>query len=450
MHSHCSPAFLFGTAPAWIASHSDPAEALRGANRSTRDAGALPQKLLVILQAALSLALLSSAGLLIQSLRAIEHQNFHFEIDNRLIAFVDLQAAGYSAEKLPALYQQMEQAFAALPGLQSFAYATYGPMADNNWGSGVAFPGDDPKARNQTSYLAVSPQFFDAVGTRVLMGRAFTDHDTASSIHVAVVNRVFTDKFLKGKNPIGEHFGPDGSMTGEYEIVGVVDSTKYNDPTSSDEPYAMWFTPMAQSTDFSRIPATDDVREQAGKNERFKHFAGNLIFHYRGDKAAMANQIREKLKAINPEITITRMPTYDEQVSTYFTQQELVVRLTSIFGALALILAAIGLYGVTAYSVQRRTSEIGIRMAVGASRGSVLVNILRTALIQAGIGLALGLPLAYAAARVLRSQLYQTNAFQPLILLGSAVLLLLAAVLAAFIPARRAASIDPMQALRSE
>ncbi len=439
---------LFGIAPAWIASRSNPVEALRGANRSTRDPGSFSQKFLVVLQAALSLALLSSAGLLIQSLRAIEHQNFRFETEGRMIAFFDLQAAGYSAEKLPSLYQQIDQSFSGLPSIKSFAYATYGPMANNNWNGGVAFPGGDPNARNIASYAATSTQFFDAVGTRLLLGRRFDLHDTATSTHVAVINRTFAQKFLKGKNPLGEHFGPDGNMTNEYEIVGVVDDSKYGDPNEEANP--MYFTPIEQSSDFSTIHATEDVKQQARMNERFKHFAGNLIVHYRGDKTAVANQIREKLKAINPDIPVIKLTTYDEQVGTYFTQQELVVRLTSIFGALALTLAAIGLYGVTAYSVQRRTSEIGIRMAVGASRGSVLLNILRAALTQAGIGLLLGLPMAYAAARLLRSQLYQTSTFQPLILLGSALLLLLAAVLAALIPARRAASIDPMQALRSE
>ncbi len=433
----------FGTAPAWIASRQNPVEALRGANRSSAsDRSALPQRLLVILQAALSLVLLSTAGLLITSLRHLEQQDFHFEPEGRLIVFTDLPAAGYSYERLAGLYQRIDDTFSTLPGVQSVGYGTYGPMAYNNWGTGVWFPGDaqnrDPSVG--ASYSAISPQFLTTVGTRVVAGRGITEEDRPTTQHVAVVNQMFVDHYLKGKQAIGQHFGPDLTNPAEFTIVGVVENTKYGDPSEPVLP--MFFTSIRQATSFETD--RDTTIEQG------KHFATNLIVRYRGDESAAAASVRQALQQIDPEIPILAMRSYKDQLSTNFTQQDLVVRLTTLFGALALLLASIGLYGVTAYSVARRTGEIGIRMALGASRAGVLAMIVRSALMQALLGLALGLPLTFFAGRLLQHTLYQTSSFQPLVLLGVAALLLASAFAAAVIPARRAASIDPMTALRSE
>ena len=431
---------LFGTAPAWITSRTNPVESLRGANRSTGDASALPQKLLVIFQAALSLALLSTAGLLISSLRQLEHQNFHFDPDGRMIAFVDLQSAGYSYDKLAGLYQRMDDTFGHLPGVESFAYATYGPMAFSNWATDVFFPGRDTGEHNNAWYSYVSAHYFETIGTRVLLGRGFSENNTATSTRVAVVNQAFVTKYLKGKQPVGERFGPDSKLLSAYEIVGVVEDTKYGSPSAPARP--MYFAPITQALHFP------DERDNA--NERLTHFAGNLILHYRGDSSSVAASFRQALKGVNSNIAIDSMRTYKDQLSENFIQEELVVRLTSLFGLLALVLASIGLYSVTAYAVARRTSEIGIRMALGASRSGVLSMIVRGALTQAAIGLAVGLPLIFAAGRLLQHTLYQTSSFQPLVLLAVIGLLLASAFVAAAIPARRAATIDPMQALRAE
>jgi predicted permease len=431
---------VFGIAPAWITSRSNPVEALRGANRSTKDASALPQKILVVLQAALSLALLSTAGLLITSLRNLEHQDFRFEPQGRLVVFIDLQAAGYKAERMPALYQRFDDTFGHLPGIRNFTYATYTPMVNNNWGGGIYFPGasEPPSREIDTSYTAVSPQYFETIGTHILLGRGITEHDTPTSAHIAVVNQSFVDHFLKGKQPIGQHFGPDPKLSTEWEIVGVVEDTKYRNP---DEPVnPMYFTPMSQTT------AWPEDKDKIG--EGFKHEANNLVFHYQGDPSTVSATVRQALKSIDPEIPIIKMLSYEDQLNTEFTQDELVVRLTTLFGLLALILAAIGLYGVTAYAVARRTREIGVRMALGASRQSVLGMIVQSALTQAAIGLVIGLPLAYAAGRLVQHSLYNTGTFQPVVLIVVIVMLLAAALAAAIIPARRAASIDPMRALR--
>ena len=439
---------LFGTAPAWIASRTNPADALRGAGRSVGDASSLPQRILVVLQAALSVTLLSMAGLLIASLRNLEHQDLHFETQGRLIAFIDLQAAGYKYEQLAGLYRRIDQTFATLPGVQNVAYATYGPMSNNNWGTGLAFPGGDPKAKNSASYLAVSPQFFDAVGTHVLLGRGVTEQDTATSTHVAVVNQTFAKKYLKGKPPIGEHFGTDSSMTGEYEIVGVVDDTKYGSPTEPVPP--MFFTPMTQFTTYDTINATENQKEQARRNEEYEHFAANLIIRYKGDPATAANTVRATLHSIDPNIPILQLFTYSDQVATFFTQQELVVRLTAILGLLALVLASVGLYGVTAYGVSRRIPEIGLRMALGADRGNVLRLILRGAMMQTMVGLVIGIPAALVAGHALESQLFGVKGHDALTLMTACAVLAVSALIAGVIPAGRAASTEPMIALRTE
>ena len=201
---------VFGSAPAWIASHSDPAEALRGVNRSTRDRTSLPQKSLIVFQAALSLILLVGAGLLTKSLRNLEHQDFGLQTSNRYVLHLDPAGAGYTPEKLPALYQSLEQKFGSLPGVQSVGLALYSTLEGNNWGEGVRVegrPAPGPDEHNESSWDRVSPKFFETVGQPVIRGRGFTDADTATSQMVAVVNQAFVKKFFPKEDPIGRHFG---------------------------------------------------------------------------------------------------------------------------------------------------------------------------------------------------------------------------------------------------
>lgn len=438
---------LFGIAPALIASRTNPAEALRGANRATGHSGGM-QKTLVILQAALSVALLSTAGLLIMSLNKLESQNFRFETKGRVIAFIDLAAAGYKYEQLDGLYRQIDQAFAGLPGLHDVSYATYGPMAFNNWGTNVAVEGGNPDDKLNVSYSSVSPHFFDSVGQKLILGRTFTEHDSNSSTHVAVVNQQFVKKVLKGAYPIGKRFGEDRRMTGEFQIVGVVDDSKYGNP--SRETRSMFFTPMSQTSDYSGINAPASELERAVKGEQYKHFASNLIARYDGDPSIATATIRRIVNQINPDIAITRLTTYDDQVSNYFTQQKLVVRLTTIFGTLALLLASIGLYGVTAYGVERRIPEIGVRMALGADRSNVVRLILRGAAIQTVIGVAVGIPLALLAGHFLQSQLYEVKGINVTALLVACGVMIVSALVASVVPAAKAASVEPMTALRME
>jgi predicted permease len=225
---------IFGTVPAWITSHSDPAEALRGVNRTTRDRASMPQKWLIVFQAALSLILLVGAGMLTKSLRNMQHQDFGIQTANRYVVHFDPSGAGYTTARLPELYQKLEQQFGALPGMHRVGLALYSPLEGNNWGEGVRVegrPAPGPNDEIGSSWDRVNPQFFESVGQPVIRGRGFTDADTATSQMVAVVNQAFVKKFFPKEDPIGRHFGIfDQKYAGAFEIVGIVADAKYVDP----------------------------------------------------------------------------------------------------------------------------------------------------------------------------------------------------------------------------
>jgi putative ABC transport system permease protein len=437
---------LFGCIPAWITSHFDPIEALRGASRTAGDKTAWPQKTLVVLQAALSLALLSTAGLLILSLRALEHQNLHLVTSGRLVVGINPVAAGYDMPKLEALERRLDTDLKQIPGVVDTAYAIYSPLSHDHWHDLTHLPGEPPPPPEftnnyyRTTWDRVSPGFFAAVGTHLLQGRVITDGDTATTRRVAMVNNAFVDRFLKGKPALGAHFGMDEHDPNELEIVGVVENTKYEHPEEPQLP--MVFVPMAQPSEiFKEI---DRVAEER------THYPEDIVVHYQGGEAEMAATLRRTLAHIDPNLPITRIDTLETQVNSNFSQPEMLARLTVAFGLVALLLAAVGIYGVTSYTVERRTSEVGLRMALGADRRDVLREVLKRALAQVLVGLALGVPLALGLGRLVAAHLYNVSSYNPLILGGSFGVLVVAAVLAAFVPATRAASIEPVQALRDQ
>jgi predicted permease len=437
---------LFGTAPAWMTAHADPIDALRGANRSTKHSGLWTQKILVVLQAAVSLALLCAAGFLIRSLTNLQHQHFGFETRNRYILHIDPQMAGYKAEQANAFFRQLHDSLAAIPGVKDVTYSLYSPMEGDNWGEGVWIEGQAPPPpgsnENGASWDRVSAGYFDNIGTKIIAGRAITEQDTASTRSVAVVNQTFARHFFKEGNPIGQHFGDeDAKYAGNFEIVGVSEDTQYWDPNSKLRP--MFFLPAMQWTKY------DDPGEVMFENVSHLEMSAVEIQTV-GFVPGLEAQVRRSLSQINPNLTMIEFQTFAEQVKDEFLQQEILVQLTAVFGFLALALAAIGLYGVTAYSVAQRTSEIGIRMALGADRGGILQMVLRSAFLQAGIGLAIGMPAAIFAGRFMASLLYNVHLWDPAVLLATTVILAIAAFLAAVIPAQRAASVEPMTALRVE
>ena len=252
------------------------------------------------------------------------------------------------------------------------------------------------------SWVRGSADYFDSVGTRVLLGRAFTEHDTATAPIVAVVNQTFVkDLFPKGANPIGQHFGSVRKSTRDYEIVGVIDDTAYTAVQWKD--HRMYFTPMLQRPLSDKSPIDQDI----------SLYAGAIVIQTARPMPDMESIARQTLASINPNLAIVKFQTFDQQIADRFTEDRMVARLTTLFGALALLLATIGLYGVTAYTVARHTSEIGIRMALGAERLRVIAMVMRGAMIQTALGLAIGIPTAYLTVRYVEAQLYDIKGSTP-------------------------------------
>ncbi|HSF14275.1 MAG TPA: ABC transporter permease [Vicinamibacteria bacterium] len=437
---------LFGVAPAWMMGRTDPAEALRGARRSTSHSGGWTQKSLVVAQAAMSLVLLSAAGLLTQSLRNMQRQDFGFEVENRYVLHLDPQMAGYGPAELANLYRQLEENLLAIPGVSQVSFALYTPMEGNNWGETVYIDGQEPPPpgsfENTSSWVRVSAGYFDTVGTRIVKGREFTEQDDASTRNVAVVNQTFAEKFFpNGEDPIGKRFGAlDPKYSGRFEIVGVTEDTQYRGATTKIPPTFFLCAAQWVRHEEPRFRAFEEV----------SHYLTSAVILTQGPVPNLEPQVRNALGKANPDLALIDFMTFATQVEGNFSQPAMLKQLTSLFGVLALVLASVGFYGVTAYSVERRTGEIGIRMALGAARSNVLKLILRGAFAQIGIGLAIGIPATVAAGFVMTTQLFGVRPYSPGILLVTTLVLSLAGLVATLVPARRAAGLEAIHALRTE
>ncbi|HVO81921.1 MAG TPA: ABC transporter permease [Terriglobales bacterium] len=436
---------LFGVAPAWVTARCDPAEALRGASRSTAQHGAWTQKSLVVVQAALSLVLLCTAGLLALSLRNLQRRDFGFQMPNRYIAHIDPLMAGYQPDQLDVFNRRLRDAIAAIPGVAQVSLSLYTPMEGDNWQETVYIQGQAPPPpdsnENSASWVRVTDGYFETLGTRILQGRSIAPQDALGTQNIAVVNQTFARKFFKDQNPIGQHFGYlEAKFAGNFEIVGVTEDTVYQNPRRPVRP--MFFLPAAQHVTY------EDHRWQQFEDR--SHYMGAIELRTQGPISGLEAQLRRALAGVHPDLTLIDFTSFAAQVDGNFTQPAMIAKLTSLFGLVALLLASIGLYGVTAYSVERRTSEIGIRMALGAGPVNVLKLVLSGALWQIGLALLIGIPVTIAAGYAMAAQLFGVRPYDPRILLTTTMVLSLAALIAAVVPARRAATIDPMQALRTE
>jgi len=425
---------VFGILPAWIASKSDPLEAMRGAGRSKSDRSSVFQKSLVIAQVAFSVVLLIGAGLVTQSLRNLEYQHFGFVTEGRLVVNIAPSLAGYTPERLPGLYQRLQEKLPQIPGVLSASLSWYSPLGGNNSNERVRIEGKPPDYRwTAPSWDRVGPRYFETIGTRLLRGRVIDDRDKPGSVNVAVINETFAQRFFPNENPIGQHLGMEyDTHGGNYEIVGIVEDAKYQD--TRGPAYATLFLPLLQA------PPGEPVRG----------WVGTIELHVAGRPENIEQAVRKGIADADPNLPVLNMMSFGEQVARNFNQERLIARLTELFGALALILACVGLYGVTAYAVARRTNEFGIRMALGADRGNVLGLVLRAALAQVGLGLAIGIPAALAGGLLLAHELYGVKSYDPIILGLASVILAGCAFLAASVPARRATRVDPIVALRYE
>src|SRR5882762_3052069 len=437
---------IFGAAPAWFATRTNPVDALRGSGRSTSDRSTFARKALLLVQAAFSVVLVAGATMLGRSLNKLENQDFGFKVQGRVLVALHNPPASYTGAKLRAVYRQLEDRLNRLPGVQGAGLALYNPLTDN-WGEGILVAGHpEPKVGEESgsSWDRVSANYLQNLEVPLVRGRYFTEADNETAAPVAIVNEGFVKRFFKsGENPLEAHFGMDlPENAGTFRIVGIVRDAKFAGFALEKPARPMFYVPLAQNVEY--------------KNQLMKmvevssHFVGGILLVTNAAPGRLEPLLTQALAEVDPNFTMTSVRTLREEVELSFDQERAVASLAGLFGIVALLLAAVGLYGVTAYTVAQRTREIGIRMALGAERIKVVQLVLGGASRRVLAGLLLGLPLAVAAGRLISSQLYGVSSWDPLALAVAAGALAASAVVAALIPASRAASISPMSALRCE
>ena len=437
---------LFGAAPAWFATRTNPIEALRGAGRTAGDGASFTRTTLLVVQAALAVVLVAGSMMLGRSLGNLEGQDFGFDRSGRVLVGVNRPSADVVGDRLTALYRDVEARLARIPGVQSAGLALYNPLT-NNWGEGVLVagkPAPGPGADVSASWNRVSTNYLQQLGVNLVRGRYFSDADNELSENVAVVNEAFVRKFFTSdEDPIDRRFGlnlPENVNT--YRIVGVVGDARFAAFQLNRPARPMFFVSLAQTV---RYPSPLMQRLETAS-----HYVGGILLRTSTPQGALEPLVARALSEADPNLTVNNIRTLEEQVERTFDQQRAVASLAGLFGVVALVLAAIGLYGVTAYTVARRRSEIGLRMALGADRGRVIGLVLGGAFSRVGIGLVLGAPLAVGAGYLLSAQLYGVSFWDPVALIVAAGALALAAFVASVVPASRAAALAPMIALRTD
>jgi predicted permease len=435
---------LMTAAPAWVMSRTAPLEALSGTGRSGHARSFVPRGSLLVVQVALSVVLLSVAGLLGSSLRNLETQPLGFKPIDRFVVRMEPPAIAGEVERLAALFARFDESLRRVAGVQRVAFSMYSPMEGNNWSSGISIAGrrSDPERPDSASWNRVSAGYFETVGTRVLRGRSIDERDTPHGKRVAVVNESFVRRFFDRAEPIGGTVGIGGPSHGaDFEIVGVVEDVKYTG-AARHEVRPMLFLPSFQTVEYAEASA----RNVQARSTLLRAIVVQVAPSARNVESGM----RQALAAVDPNLNVIRVVPMTSQVAANFRLERLMARLTSLYGLLALALAALGLYGLTAYGVSRRTREIGVRMALGADRRRVVLTCLRGPMVQTCMGLAIGTLGAFLAGRAISAQLYEVAAFDTKVVAFAIVVLALSAMAAAALPARRAASINPAAALRAE
>jgi predicted permease len=427
---------LFGIAPALRASRVEATSELNGARTAAAGGGGgggALSRILVTAQVALCLVLLAVTGLFLRTIVNLQHQDLGFNRTHLLLVeFSGKFGGAYTPGQLAGLYQKLADRIQALPGVRSVSFAGAAPMNAGNWGTTMNVRGYVPQPKEDRSSLInqVTPGYFETVDVPILEGRAIDARDVPGSIQAVVVNRTFAAHFFPHGGAIGRRMVvEEPSVSGEWEIVGVAGDAKYNSPRET--PKRMIYLPAQQL-------AGDDG------------YARWLQLKTTGDPAQVGGAVRAAIAEVDPNLPVLNMRTIGEQVDLFTVTEQLISELSSIFSLLTVVLAGIGLYGLMSYSVMRRKSEIGIRLALGAPRAIVVWMMLRESLMLLGVGLALGVPMALAAARLLQSEFFELSAFDPLAMISSVLIIAAVTLLAAWLPARRAAKVDPMVALRCD
>ena len=433
---------LFGLVPAWRSTKTDLAGALKQSRKGSGSVSRL-SKGLIVAQVALSLLLLIGAGLFIRTLTNLQKINLGFNQENLLTFSIDPKQNGYKDERLTQFYRQLSERLDALPGVQSATFASIPLISNYMWNTGILLPGETEKtaAEHISNRQAIRENYFTTMQIPVLLGRSFLQQDTLQSPKVAIVNQTFARKFFPETEAVGKRVR-ESEGKDEMEIVGVVADHKYNSQRDEIEP--LLYTSWQQATDSF----------------------GGMYFALRtnGEPTAFTAGVRQTVRDMDPTLPVTEVSSQKTRSDNTLAQERLYARLLSFFGLLALALAAIGLSGVMAYSVAQRTNEIGIRMALGAQTKDVLRMVIWQGLKLVLAGLVFGSALAYGIKRLMASQyfdsrswqhqmveqLYGVRGFDPLLFGLIAGLLLLIALLACWIPARRASRVDPLEALRHE
>jgi predicted permease len=429
-------AALFGIAPALRGSRTNVAGALSANARTSGGTAArsnrLLPKALIVFQVTLSLVLLTVAGLLLRTLVNLRAQDIGLDRSSVLLVNTNAKFAGYPPERLNALYDQILNRIDALPGVRSAGLSGGPPLSRGTWGSPIDLDGRQtpPTEDISTSLNRVSTGYFETLGIPLLRGRTIQPEDKANGVKSAVVNKTFADRYFPNGDAIGHTFTiADPAAPGVWHIVGIVRDSKNRSPAEKPQPFA--FLAATQLTGDDQYAYWLQVRSV-------------------GDPATITGEVRAALAAIDPNLPILKTQTIDEQLDHLIAEQSFVSKLAGFFAVLALTLACIGLYGVMTYSVVRRTSELGVRMALGAPRAGLLWMVLRESLVLLAIGISLGIPLSLAASRAIKAGLFGVDPADPLTLIAAVLIMSVALLAGSYIPARRATKIDPMVALRYE
>ena len=420
-------ALLFGVAPAIRAARADFNDALKAQTRSVMGGSLRLPRLLVSIQIALCLTALIAAGLLGRSLANLKWSNLGFDRDNLAYASVNPWQARYPPEQVGPYIDRVRGAITSIPGVLRVSAVEVRLLSGNGNASAPRFPGRPFRKEDLTTLNRVGDGAFETLRIPLIAGRAFDPRDIKLTPDTAVVDELFAKRFFPNENPLGRRFGFFGSEDSQYEIVGVVGDSRYNSLRSDPAPSV--YLPL--------VPAT---------NRGQTHFAIRASI----DSDRLADAVRKAVASVDPAVPMTEFHTQTALIDRLLRTERLLGFLSSAFGAVALALAAIGLGALLAYAVARRTNEIGVRMALGAAKRDVVQMVLRDSLWMVGAGLVMGLPLAYAAGQVLKTTLFRLDPFDPVTAAASFLALLTTALIAAWIPARRAARIDPMTALREE